>query len=309
MSELGKLLRNAREQRGYTLDDVQDITKIRKRYLEAIEEGDYKVLPGSFYARAFVKSYAETVGLDAEEVFRLYQRELPSPAADVAADQPMVKPRRASVRSSDRWGKWGFRVLMWSFLLLIGAVIYTYVVKNQDAGDKRTADNTTPITEAIEPDTGAEENQAGAVGGGTEAAGSEDAGTEAPLVQDDPETVETTLTFIERTGNTERYAVSPAGVHRYEIEVADGMRSWVEIRAGSRNGEKIHYKEERGPVLISYELEGPVYLNIGSTRSVEIRIDGVVLPDGDTDVRRFLIEPAEGTDGGAAANPAGNPAG
>lgn len=289
MSELGKLLRKAREQRGYSLDDVQDITKIRKRYLEAIEEGDYKVLPGSFYARAFVKNYAETVGLDAEEVFRLYQRELPAPAADAAMEQPIVKPRRRSVRSSDRFGKWGFRVLMWSFLLLIGAVIYTYVVKQQDGSDNPTVDNKTPITDSI--DAGTEtEGPAGAAGGGqTDAAGTDEPQT--PVVPEEPAVPETTLTFVEKSGNTERYAIAPAGVHRYEVEVADGKRSWVEIRTGSRSGEKIHYKEERGPVVIAYELEGPVFLNIGSTRSVEIRIDGVVLPDGDADVRRFLIEP------------------
>ena len=290
MSELGKLLRKAREQRGYTLDDVQDITKIRKRYLEAIEEGDYKVLPGTFYARAFVKNYAETVGLDAEEVFRLYQRELPDPAAE-AADQPIVKPRRRSVRSSDRWSKWGFRVLMWSFLLLIGAVVYTYVVKQQDGSDNRTVDNTTPITESIDDGTGETAGSSGAAGGEqTDAAGTGE--PETPVVPEEPELPETTLTFVEKSGNTERYAISPGGAHRYEVEVADGKRSWVEIRTGGRNGEKIHYKEERGPAIIAYELEGPVFLNIGSTRSVEIRIDGVVLPDGDTDVRRFMIEPA-----------------
>ena len=48
MSELGQQLREARLQKGMSLDDVQEMTKIRKRYLEAIEAGDYKVLPGSF---------------------------------------------------------------------------------------------------------------------------------------------------------------------------------------------------------------------------------------------------------------------
>ena len=293
MSELGKLLRKAREQRGYSLDDVQDITKIRKRYLEAIEEGDYNVLPGTFYARAFVKNYAETVGLDAEEVFRLYQRELPAPMAEAAAEQPIVKPRRASVRSSDRWSKWGFRVLMWSFLLLIGAVIYTYVVKQQDGSDKKTVDNKTPITDNIDSGTGDADAPTGAAGGQSTDAGV-NGGTDTPLIPDEPEVTEPKLTFIEKSGNTERYAVAPGDTHRYEVEVADGKRSWVEIRTGSRSGEKIHYKEEKGPAVIAYELAGPVFLNIGSTRSVEIRIDGVVLPDGDGDVRRFLVEPEAG---------------
>ena len=298
MSELGKLLRKAREERGYSLDDVQDITKIRKRYLEAIEEGDYNVLPGSFYARAFVKNYAETVGLDAEEVFRLYQRELPAPATDAAVEQPIVKPRRASVRSSDRWSKWGFRVLMWSFLLLIGAVIYTYVVKQQDGSDKRTVDNETPITDNIDAGTEDRDDPAGGRNGDVTGANGE-AGSDAPVLPEEPEVQETTLTFLEKSGNVERYTISPSGTHKYEIEVADGKRSWVEIRAGSRNGEKIHYKEERGPVVVSYELTGPVFLNIGSTRSVEIRIDGVVLPDGDDNVRRFLIEPVSEDSAGA----------
>jgi len=292
LSELGKLLRKAREERGYSLDDVQDITKIRKRYLEAIEEGDYKVLPGTFYARAFVKNYAETVGLDAEEVFRLYQRELPEPAAEAAVEQLIVKPRRASVRSSDRWSKWGFRVLMWSFLLLIAAVIYTYVVNQQDGSDKKTVDNETPITDNIDSGTGEAENPSDSTGGQEDVTGANgETGSDTPVIPDEPEVQQTTLTFLEKSGSVERYAVTPGDTHRYEVEVADGKRSWVEIRTGSRTGEKIHYKEEKGPVVISYELSGPVFLNIGSTRSVEIRIDGVVLPDGDDNVRRFLIEP------------------
>lgn len=48
MSELGLQLKEARLQKGMSLDDVQEVTKIRKKYLEAIESGDYKVLPGSF---------------------------------------------------------------------------------------------------------------------------------------------------------------------------------------------------------------------------------------------------------------------
>lgn len=67
MSELGRHLKEARLQKGMSLDDVQEVTKIRKKYLEAIEAGDYKVLPGSFYVRAFIKTYAEAVGVNPDE--------------------------------------------------------------------------------------------------------------------------------------------------------------------------------------------------------------------------------------------------
>ncbi|KRM06498.1 transcriptional regulator [Liquorilactobacillus ghanensis DSM 18630] len=65
MSEIGKTLKAARIEKGYTLDDLQQITKIQKRYLIAIEEEKFSDLPGEFYVKAFIKQYAETVGLDA----------------------------------------------------------------------------------------------------------------------------------------------------------------------------------------------------------------------------------------------------
>lgn len=48
MSELGALLKTARQEKGLSLDDVQEQTKIRKRYLEALEEGDLKSYQANF---------------------------------------------------------------------------------------------------------------------------------------------------------------------------------------------------------------------------------------------------------------------
>ncbi|GBG94597.1 transcriptional regulator [Ligilactobacillus salitolerans] len=68
MSEIGQTLKKARVDKGLTLDDLQQTTKIQKRYLIAIEEEDFKALPGDFYVKAFIKEYAETVGLNADEL-------------------------------------------------------------------------------------------------------------------------------------------------------------------------------------------------------------------------------------------------
>lgn len=62
--QIGDLLREAREEQGLSLDDIQELTKIQKRYLVAIEHDDFHALPGRFYARAFIKEYAQAVGLD-----------------------------------------------------------------------------------------------------------------------------------------------------------------------------------------------------------------------------------------------------
>ena len=63
-SVIGQELQNARLDKGLSLDDIQQTTKIQKRYLAAIENGQFDQLPGAFYERAFVRQYANAVGLD-----------------------------------------------------------------------------------------------------------------------------------------------------------------------------------------------------------------------------------------------------
>ncbi|WP_050614846.1 helix-turn-helix domain-containing protein [Bacillus testis] len=78
MTELGNTLKAAREANGLSLDDLQQLTKIQKRYLVGIENGEYSMMPGKFYVRAFIKQYAEAVGLDPEELFEQYNNEIPA---------------------------------------------------------------------------------------------------------------------------------------------------------------------------------------------------------------------------------------
>ena len=84
MRELGQLLRERRIALGFDLGDIESRTKIRKRYLMALEEGDWDILPGSVYARGFVRSYADVVGLDGMELLSKY--------IDQNADKPAQTP-------------------------------------------------------------------------------------------------------------------------------------------------------------------------------------------------------------------------
>lgn len=65
-----------------SLDDLQTVTKIQKRYLTGIEEGNYSMMPGPFYVRAFIKQYAEAVDLEPEELFDQYKSDIPEPYKD-----------------------------------------------------------------------------------------------------------------------------------------------------------------------------------------------------------------------------------
>src|SRR6187401_1757427 len=61
---IGTMLRSARHRRGLTIEQLSQTTKIPQRLLSALEQGNLAALPGSFYQRAELRTYAQTVGLD-----------------------------------------------------------------------------------------------------------------------------------------------------------------------------------------------------------------------------------------------------
>jgi cytoskeleton protein RodZ len=71
----GAELRAARQRLGVSLHDVAVLLRIRLPYLEALENGDIAALPGNAYALAFVRTYATSLGLDAEEMVRRFKSE------------------------------------------------------------------------------------------------------------------------------------------------------------------------------------------------------------------------------------------
>lgn len=128
MTELGTRLKEARLSKGYSLDDLQEITKIQKRYLSAIEEGNYSIMPGTFYVRAFIKQYAEAVGLDANELLETFKEEIPAnmTVENIAAtniQQPQQRSRfvkNATKASSD----WMPKIIVALFIIIIIAAIW-----------------------------------------------------------------------------------------------------------------------------------------------------------------------------------------
>jgi cytoskeletal protein RodZ len=76
MSKVGEMLRQAREAQKMTLDDIAEITKIRKDHLTALEEGRFEIFIAPIYIKGFVRSYAQAVKLDPQAVMPLVDEEL-----------------------------------------------------------------------------------------------------------------------------------------------------------------------------------------------------------------------------------------
>lgn len=69
---IGDRLRQARLNKNISIDELQQKTKIQKRYLEAIESGNFEALPGAYYVRTFIRQYAEAVGENGDFLVDLY---------------------------------------------------------------------------------------------------------------------------------------------------------------------------------------------------------------------------------------------
>jgi len=77
-TSLGSLLRRSREGRHIDLDEAASVTRIRRHYLEALENEEWRKLPSQVFVKGFLRSYAELLGLDTEMVRRLYLKTCPS---------------------------------------------------------------------------------------------------------------------------------------------------------------------------------------------------------------------------------------
>ena len=87
------MLRNAREARGLSLDDLTRTTKIGRSTLVAIESSDVLRLPAAIYTRGFVKAYAEEVGLPAEATAEEYLRRIePMTTEHLLVDDGLLPP-------------------------------------------------------------------------------------------------------------------------------------------------------------------------------------------------------------------------
>lgn len=126
MTELGQKLKEARGTKGLSIDQLHEVTKIQKRHLVAIEEGNYDVLPGAFYARAFIKQYADAVGLNGEELLVEYQSTIPQ---SEKRDVPQVSTGQKTQETMQKSSSWPIadhmpKILVALLVIAFGVVIW-----------------------------------------------------------------------------------------------------------------------------------------------------------------------------------------
>lgn len=150
-AKIGRILEQTRRERGLSLDEVEQATKIRKRYLTGLEHEDYAKLPDAVYAQGFLKTYANYLGLDGEALSRqLRSRRKPrrerginytTPSSDF--QQPLINPGGVAGTERRRVSTSAVVTLIVAILVL-AAVIGTLYFVGRGVQITNAKDNTPP---------------------------------------------------------------------------------------------------------------------------------------------------------------------
>lgn len=136
---LGEKLRQAREERGISLTEVAEQTRISPHYLESIERDDYKPLPGGIFNKGFVKSYAKFVNVDEQEALADYSRLI---AANENGDDADLKVYRPEVLTDDRSGSMIPTIIMAAVILGVITAGILFVLNYLQNRPETTLSNT-----------------------------------------------------------------------------------------------------------------------------------------------------------------------
>jgi cytoskeleton protein RodZ len=145
----GSWLRQQREIRNITLREISDSTKIGMRYLEALEEDRFDVLPAGVFARGFLREYAKYVGLDADEVVNFYL------AAEqdrrVAAGESEIEPEPEVAATSWRPSRRGLLVALGAALAVLLLVWAADRLRERGRAAEQTAPPIAPPVPELAP--------------------------------------------------------------------------------------------------------------------------------------------------------------
>jgi cytoskeleton protein RodZ len=201
--QIGAILEKKRLERGLSLKEVEQATKIRTRYLEGLEREDPTSLPDPVYARGFLKTYANFLGLDGEQLSREFRdhrapRRERQPGYERLQkgefDQPLINP--GGVDDAERSGISGATILtivlaVLVLALVIGTLYYVGSRSTVDSSDSAFEEEPIVDQEAGDDSSRDGSSREEPVAGSETKSGADDDSSE-----DSPETVQVTVRVV-----------------------------------------------------------------------------------------------------------------
>ncbi|WP_268477468.1 cell shape determination protein RodZ [Bacillus atrophaeus] len=280
MTELGIRLKEAREEKAMSLDDLQAATKIQKRYLTALEEGNYDIIPGSFYVRAFIKQYAEAVGLDSDQLFEEFKKDIPNTYHDDVSEKLSgMKSQRELPKPASKALEVLPTILVIAGVLVVIAIIYVVVQLTMNkSNDQSDAASKKAVTQSeskyeIPKDSTLKDNKKSS----SETDSKKDTKTSSAK-KDDEKKSDSGKLSIKATGtegSATTYEVS--GADKIELELDASDSAWIRVRDENSSSLKEGTLKKGETYKKDITDQKQVDIRTGYAPNLKIKINGEVL--------------------------------
>lgn len=234
MTELGNRLKEARLDKDLSLDDLQSMTKIQKRYLLGIEEGNYSSMPGNFYVRAFIKQYAEALGLNPDEIFETYKGDIPASYNDeLPQSLSRVKTHKRLPQGNSKIFDVMPKILIGVFVVGLAGLFY-YLITTYAGGDAKepvTRGENEPVnyvkSDDLEKPKADEKEKAQEEKKNEEETNTPKEEEQKPV---EPEVPTQEISVVQSGGKNTTYAVKNAD--QFVVKLVSKGQTWVSIKNG-----------------------------------------------------------------------------
>jgi cytoskeletal protein RodZ len=276
VTELGKRLKEAREAKDYSLDDLQRVTKIQKRYLIGIEEGSYDKMPGKFYVRAFIKQYCEAVGLQPEVIFEEYKDDIPTTYEDeIPVSLSRVQSRKGVSGGSSKALDVIPKLLIAIFVIAVLIALWVFV-QNKVADNAGTAGTSNKEPVAVDQqDLPSEEEPVEEEDKDQKESNEENKSEEEKETKEKEENAGQSLEDVKTEGTKTTYELK--NTDQFKLELAAKGDAWVAVYNSKDevlfqgmlyNGDKKEF---------DLTADQQAYLVIGNAANTAINVNGKLL--------------------------------
>lgn len=253
MDELGTLLVRAREELGLSLDDVANRTMVSKKYLRALETGNYKVFPGEVYLKGALRKYAQEAGLDPGKAVELYEkiklREM-SPPETLQQEKSSAKPAPAQEAPAPKKRRLRYDRLLAILLVVALLAVLAYSITHFS---KKAAEPSGPQDEPAPPGPQEEEVE-------EMPDPSPEPSPPKPVVESKEERGQLTITVREADGLV--------------VSLGFQAQCWVQAYA---DGAMVHEQTFRAGESFGFTATGNATLRIGNPAALSLSVNGEVV--------------------------------
>lgn len=249
--ECGRLLKRTRERLGLSLDDVASELRLSSFQVQALEDDDWERLPGTTYARGYLRSYARLLDLDADKLLEgATTQELNIPPAQSPPDAQEAEEPDGAVRWS------GGSIRAWAGAFAVVVLLAGYLWQSDEASQL--------VTDIADEATGEQDET------------SNDAPSSSPVEQSDTGTETTEAQVAEAGEGSTDQTPLPEGWSRIVFQF--DQSSWVDLR--DARGERLLYRSFQPGRRIEVEGKPPFRVFLGNARAVQIEYSGKsITPD------------------------------